>query len=159
MNKDDFTAQIMQIEGALYGVARTYLQSPHDCADAVQEAVLSAWKSRHRLRQAEYFKTWMIRIVINQCKTMIRKRDRLVPMEAVPEPPPDATDPLLYEGVMALDIKYRLPFVLHYVEGYATKEIAGMLHLPKGTVLSRLHRARQLLKETWSEKEMCRHEA
>lgn len=157
MDKEWFTNEILQMEASLYCVARTYFPSIHDCADAVQEAILLAWKNRHTLKNIAYFKTWLIRILINQCKNMLKQRIRVIPVQDVPEPPPDTTDPWLYESVMLLDQKYRLPFVLYHVEGYATKEIAQIMSIPKGTVVSRLHRARQQLKETWAGQEVCQY--
>lgn len=148
MDKQAFGEKIMQMEPTLYGVARTFFTSPHDCADAVQEAVLRAWKARHTLQNEAYFKTWVVRILINQCKTMHRQRARVVLAEVVPEPPtPEDGMDALREAIAALALPYRLPLLLYYIEGYSTKEIAGMLRLPKGTVVSRLHRARKLLRD------------
>lgn len=158
MDKQTFTEQLIAIETSLYAVARTFFPSPHDCGDAVQEATLKAWRGLHLLRDKALFKPWITRILINQCHTMCRQRNRVTLVETIPEAPGPTEDPLLYEGVMALDIRYRLPFVLHYVEGYKTREIGQMLHLPKGTVLSRLSKARAMLKETIQLEEVPRHE-
>lgn len=149
MDKQAFGEKMMQIEPTLYGIARTFFSSSHDCADAVQEAVLRAWKARNTLQNEAYFKTWVVRILINQCKTMHRQRARVVPVETVPEPPPVPDDGMaaLREDIAALALPYRLPFLLHYVEGYSTKEIAALMRIPKGTVVSRLHRARKLLRD------------
>ena len=156
MDKQQFTEQIMALEQTLDCIARTYLHSPHDCADVVQETVLRAWKNRHTLRNEAYFKTWVVRILINQCKNLYRRRQRTVPVAEVPmaQAGADTADFALRDAVMALDLMYRVPFVLHYVEGYATKEIAQILGLPKGTVLSRLKRARDLLQKSCCE-EVC----
>lgn len=152
MDKQAFTEQITAMEGTLYSVARTFFASPHDCADAVQEAVLKAWRSRHTLRNPAFFKTWVVRILINQCKTTIRQAARMTPVADVPEPEPmPERDYALLDAVMALPILYRVPFVLHYVEGYTTREIGQILHIPKGTVLSRLQRARHQLKQSCGE--------
>lgn len=152
MDKQEFSSRIMEMEGTLHSVARTFFASPHDCADAVQEAVLKAWQGRHTLRNDAYFGTWVVRILMNQCKSMYRQRARQVPVAQVPEaseaPQPDLA---LRDAVMGLDLLYRLPFVLHYVEGYSTQEIAGILRVPKGTILSRLHRARKQLGHVLSE--------
>ena len=48
---------------------------------------------------------------------------------------------------MGLDVKYRVPFVLYYIEGFRTREIASMLKLPEGTVKTRLRRAREILRK------------
>ncbi len=158
MDKDEFSERILAMEGSLYGVARTYLKTPHDCADAVQEAVLKAWKARRQLRSPDLFKTWVTRILINECKTMLRKGTRTVLIAEVDDTllaPDNEGDSLALEALGALDLKYRAAFVLHYIEGYSTKEIAEILRVPKGTVVSRLHRARQILKDHYDEAEAC----
>lgn len=148
MDKEDFAGRVTAMEGTLYGVARTYLKSPADCADAVQEAVLKAWKGLASMKQEAFFQTWMVRILINECRALLRRGCKTVPMADLPQQvaPPQA-DPALYEAVFSLDIRYRAPFVLYHVEGYTVAQIAGMLRLPKGTVTSRLHRARQKLQQ------------
>ena len=79
---------------------------------------------------------------------MLRQRTRFVPLEekaAEGEIAPER-DSGLYEAVMGLDVKYRVPFVLYYIEGFRTREIASMLKLPEGTVKTRLRRAREILR-------------
>lgn len=148
MNKEEFSARIQAMEGTLYGVARTYLPISADCADAVQEAVLKAYKSLGSLRQEEWLETWVVRILINECRRLLRKAKRTVLMARVPEPgAPSGADPALYEAVSALDIRYRAPFTLYHLEGYSVAEIAAMLRLPQGTVTSRLQRARRILRD------------
>lgn len=73
---------------------------------------------------------------------------RKIPSEALPETltAPEPPDPALRDALERLDVKFRLPLVLHYLEGYRVREIAKMLRLPEGTVKRRLHQARKLLK-------------
>jgi RNA polymerase sigma-70 factor (ECF subfamily) len=112
----------------------------------VQETLVKAWFNRHRLRDARYFQTWVIRILINECRNIQRKLKKTEPLANIPPaPPPDEDAEALREALMRLDIKYRLPVVLYYIEGFNTKEIAGMLGIPKGTVTWRMARARKLL--------------
>ena len=149
MNKDEFATHMEAMQGTLYGVARTYLPNPADCADAVQEATLNAWRNLASLRNESYFETWMVRILINECKSIFRKAKRTVLMADIPDSPvPSGADPAVYEAIYSLDIRYRAPFVLHHVEGYDVLEIASMPRLPKGTVTSRLQRARRILQNT-----------
>lgn len=150
MNKEDFAARMEAMEGTLYGVARTYLRIPADCADAVQESVLKAWRGLSALRDESYSETWAVRILINECKAILRKGKRMVLMADLPDGgvPQDA-DKAVYEAIYALDIRYRAPFVLYHVEGYSVQEISTMLRLPKGTVTSRLQRARKNLRQIY----------
>lgn len=147
MDKEEFTRAVLEYESTLYRVAKSMLGSEADCADAAQNALLRAWEKQHTLRDTAYFKTWLTRILINECRAMLRQRARFVPLEeeaAEGEIAPER-DSGLYEAVMGLDVKYRVPFVLYYIEGFRTREIASMLKLPEGTVKTRLRRAREIL--------------
>lgn len=149
MDKEEFTRAVLEYESTLYRVAKSMLGSEADCADAAQNALLRAWEKQHTLRDTAYFKTWLTRILINECRAMLRQRARFVPLEAEiaeGEVAPEGGGEL-YEAVMGLDEKYRLPVVLHYIEGFKTAEIAAMLRLPEGTVKTRLRRAREILRE------------
>lgn len=148
MDKEEFTRAVLEYESTLYRVAKSMLGSEADCADAAQNALLRAWEKQHTLRDMAYFKTWLTRILINECRAMLRQRARFVPLEeeaAEGEIAPER-DSGLYEAVMGFDVKYRVPFVLYYIEGFRTREIASMLKLPEGTVKTRLRRAREILR-------------
>ena len=144
MDKWTFTQNVEQCSRTLYRVAMSYTGNPADAADAVQEALVRAWTRRQTLRNEAFFSTWLTRIVINECKTLLRKQRRMIPVDTVPDrtlPASDA-DPVLFDKLMQLEEKYRVPLVLFAVEGYKLREIAAMLHLPQGTVKTRIARAK-----------------
>ncbi len=147
MNSSEFSERVLAIEAALYRVAYGLLLNRTDCADAVQETLLRGWEKRHTLRDSRYFQTWLIRILINECYSMLRRRKKVIPLDEVPEPaaPPDA-DRTLHDAIARLDRKLRLPVVLHYMEGYSVGEVAELLRLPAGTVKTRLFKARKILR-------------
>ena len=70
---------------SMYRVARGFLKEEEDVADAMSETVLTCYEKVGSLRQDAYFKTWMIRILINNCKDILRKQKRYVPVEEMPE--------------------------------------------------------------------------
>jgi RNA polymerase sigma-70 factor (ECF subfamily) len=150
MDKQFFISEVKSAERNLYRIARSYLPSDTDAADAVQEALTRAWAKRGTLHEPEYFRTWLTRIVINVCKSSLRGRGRVQLMAEVPEPPilpsMHTEYSLLREALRVLDVKYRVPLVLFYLDGYSLKEIAKMLVLPQGTVKNRLFRAREKLR-------------
>ena len=74
MLQAEFVQRVRACERRLYRVARAQLPSEADCEDAVQEALLRAWDRLDTLREEAYFETWLIRILINQCKTFYRRR-------------------------------------------------------------------------------------
>lgn len=149
----DFIQRVRACERRLYRVARTMLPQECDCEDAVQEALLRAWDRRETLRQEAYFDTWLIRILINQCKTFYRRRppEPAELTEDIPQVTSEET-PLL-EALMALPRKQRVALELHYIEGYSVAETARILRLPEGTVKWRLKRGRELLKQSLNREE------
>ena len=154
MDKQTFSEQVLAMGDSLYRVARTILRSPADCEDAVQEAVAKAWEKRGTLREERYFRTWLTRIVINECYALCRRQEDTVPLYSCTDlraPTGEPVDTVLRDALMALPVKLRVAMVLYYVEGYSVGEIAGMTRVPAGTVKSRLSRGRKLLREALSE--------
>ena len=152
MDKQEFTARVLAIEGRLYRISCGLLKEEQDRLDAAQEAVIRAWQNLDRLRHEAFFETWLTRILINECRNIQRSLSRVLPLDVVPEQPalPDA-DGELRRAVAALNVQLRLPVLLKYMEGYRTREIARILKIPEGTVKSRLRRARVELKRMLGE--------
>lgn len=69
----------------MYKVAKAILKNDDDVADAMQETILTCWEKIDSLKKEDYFKTWMIRILINQCNSIYRKRKKLVLDERIPK--------------------------------------------------------------------------
>ena len=157
MEKEQFVRHVEECRGMLYRVSCAYLRQEADQMDAVQEALLKAWKNLPALKQEAYFRTWLTRILIRECVNIQRRQKRLIPTEEIPEhhqEPPDV-DPALRDAVLQLPEKLRIPLVLFYMEGYPVEEISSLLRVPKGTVCSRLSRARDRIKEIIKEDAPC----
>ena len=71
---------------SLYKVAKAILKNEEDVADAMQDTVLTCWEKIDTLKKDKYFKTWLIRILINHCNAIYRQRTRIVSEESVSEP-------------------------------------------------------------------------
>ena len=145
MDAKEFSNRAMACAEKLWRISYLTLRNPADCDDAVQEALLRAWASRRRLRDDRLFETWLVRILINCARDMLRKRRSAVSLDeniAAAEP----VNPRLRDALCVLDVKYRLPIVLHHLEGYSLEECARMLKLPVSTVKWRLHAGRKQLK-------------
>ncbi len=151
MERTEFIARVRACERRLYRVARTMLRREADCEDAVQEALLRAWAKLDTLRNEAYFETWLIRILINQCRMFYRRQPPVAAelTESVPARE-DGRAPLM-DALLALPEKPRVALELHYIEGYSVKECARMLAVPEGTVKWRLSRGRALLKRELGE--------
>ena len=147
MDKDFFVRQIDAHGGMLYRVAWSILRNDDDCKDALQETALKAWQKRSALKDERYFRTWIVRILINTCYDTQRKRRRTVSIEGIQEPACPPPDPSLALALEALPEKLRLPLTLCYSEGMSYAEIAQALHLPQATVRGRIHRAKEQLRK------------
>ena len=151
MTRMDFIRRVRACERRLYRVARTMLPGEADCEDAVQEALLKAWAKLHTLREEAYFETWLIRILINQCKTFYRRRPHAEAELTEDIPCPEAFDSPLFEALTQLPKKSRIALELHYIEGYSVKECAKLLSIPEGTVKWRLSQGRSMLRRAIGE--------
>ena len=149
MKKEQLGELILASEDTLYHVAKTLLLSDADCKDAIQEAIVKAFSSLHTLRQDSYAKTWLVRILINECYTLIRRQKRTVSLEEyqcqeVLREDADYSD--LYEAVLHLPADTRICVILYYLEGYSVKETAKILDITESAVKNRLARARSRMR-------------
>lgn len=153
MNEATFTETVRRMTPEMYHVAVAMLWNDADATDAIQDAILRAWEKRDRLRDEDKLPAWLMRILVNQCRTVLRRRKfRPLPLdEAIAQAAPVPEDPGLWEALKALPEKYRLPIVLHHVEGHDLARTAELLHLPEQTVRGRLFYARKKLRELLQE--------
>ena len=125
-------------------------------SELVQETYLNAWKSIDNLRVPERMRAWMFSILRNQYTKLLRKEKRNVQTVAhlndvsKPEQTKDDVTDRVQTALATLDEKHKLPVLLVSIEGMTVDEAAKVLDVPRGTVLSRLHRGRQKLKEILS---------
>ena len=143
---DAFTTLMQQYTKDMYRVAIAILMNDEDTADAIQETILDCWERIGTLREDRYFKTWLTRILINNCYDIRKKRENFAPMEEY-EPPAaeDSYNLELKEALTALDEIYRIPMLLYYGQGWKTKEIGGLLHVSTSGIQTRLARGREKL--------------
>ncbi len=147
MDKREFSGRVIACEKKLFRVAYLTLGGYPNCEDAVQEALMKAWEGRAALRDPQYFDTWLIRILINECRNL-QRRAASRPTAALPDdfPLPDPPDPALRDALMKLDEKYRAPLILHHLEGYPVRQTASMLRTTDGVVRWRLEKGKQMLR-------------
>jgi RNA polymerase sigma-70 factor (ECF subfamily) len=135
---------------SMYKTAWIYLKNEQDIADAVQDTILTCYEKIDTLRSAKYFKTWMIRILINKCNDMLRKRSIYLPQEEGMEM--GITDPELerceWKQLLGyLDETSREIVNLYYYEELTVPEIAAVLDMNRNTVMTKLDRARKKLQK------------
>jgi RNA polymerase sigma-70 factor (ECF subfamily) len=139
-------------------LARTLTSDPADADDAVQDGLLAAWRAIDRYDPARPFRPWLLRIVLNAARDLLRRR-RVRRTEPLPVAyPSDAPDPerdagrallreRLVEALATLPERRRLAVTLFDGEGYAHGEIAELLGVPEGTVRSDVFHARRALRD------------
>ncbi len=148
-DKEAFAALIENNMQSLYKNAWIYLKNDEDIADAVQDTILACYEKICTLQNPKYFKTWMIRILINKCVDIIRKKTNITDVEEIGELHSLEQE---YERcewkllMSTLEWKYSIVLNLYYYEQLSVKEISKLLELKQNTVLTRLRRGRQLLR-------------
>ena len=149
MNDNEYMRRVRAIEGRLYRVAQAILWREADCLDAVQETVFRGWLKKDRLSDPERLETWLVRILVNECKDALRRRRRdPVALEAdIGREDRLCEDLQLRLALRQLPEKYRLPLVLHHLEGYPLEDVARALGITRSLAMSRLHQARKALRK------------
>ena len=85
MTKENLGSLILAAERQMYVTAKSILKDDNDCADAIQNAIVKAFMKRHSLKNEAYAKTWLIRIVINECYSILRSSRKIVSLEECKE--------------------------------------------------------------------------
>lgn len=150
---DSFVLLIEHNMQSMYKTAWVYLKNDNDVADAIQDTILACYEKINMLRNEKYFKTWLTRILINKCTDILRKKMNYSDIENIVE---EGRSDLHFqqcewkELLNSLDQKYSVVILMYYFDGFSVKEISEILHVKKNTVLTRLRRARHLLKKTYA---------
>jgi len=153
-----FDELVRRYHRKVYALASNMLKD-HDAADDIcQEAFMRAYRALGRFRKGASFYTWIYRIATNLCLNYLRDRKRLVRMEEAPAAALSLSDSQedcaergeliekVNEALEAIHPKYRIALLLRVNEGLSYAEISEVLGIPKGTVMSRISRARESLK-------------
>ncbi len=139
----------------LYAIAQRILRDIDRTEDAVQEALVIAWRDLPGLRDPDRFDAWLHRLVVRSClREAVRERRLAANLRVLPAELPGATDDIvsvadrdqLDRGFRRLDPQQRAILVLRYFAGYQPAEIAEMLGIPAGTARSRLHHAHRAMR-------------
>ena len=163
-----FERDVLPMLSGLYGAALRMTRNPSDAEDLVQETYLRAFKGFASFQEGTNLKAWLYRILTNSFINTYRKKQR---EPQIVEGPEDIDEWYLYDRlggknvevsaeaevldrIPDADVKaaleslpeyFRLPVLLADVEGFGYKEIADIMQVPIGTVMSRLHRGRKAL--------------
>lgn len=155
-NKKAFSLLFENMKEQMYRTAITYTKDDQDAFDAVQNAVLKAFNKINTLRDNKYFKTWLIRILINECKNILEVRRRIVPMsdEVINYNKTTKGEHNFFVMISSLPQIYIEVIDLRYNHNLKLKSISDVLDIPIGTVKSRLSKAHEILREEYKKEEL-----
>lgn len=147
MTEQEYIRRAEALKQPLYRTAVLYLGGESAAVDAVDEAVYKGFCACKKLRQPEFFDTWLTRILINVCNTELRRRKRELSVDELPETAQEQFDALpLKEALRRLPRDLRDVIVLRYFTGLTLEETARTLDIPRGTVSTRQKKALTLLR-------------
>ena len=153
MTDTEYAALATAMMPGMFRMAYSILENRHDAEDAVQQALLNAWRHRGKARPGAE-RAWMTRILVNASYDLCRKRRRSVPTAEV-EWGGASSGGMgrveTYDAIRRLPELLRTPFLLKYMEGMSEKEVGAALRIPLTSVKNRLYRARAALKKAIGE--------
>ena len=163
-DEEAFAELIEEYKLQIYKTAKAILKDEDDVCDAIQDTALSIYKNIHSLKNEKYFKTWVIRITINKCYDIITKRklndDKILKVQSgIIEKHTSFDKNVIIKTDLerALDLledDLRIVTVLYYYNDLSIAEISTVLNIAKGTVKSRVFRAREELYNILSKEEV-----
>lgn len=157
-DENAFTELMISLEKDLYKVARMRLECNDDINEAVQETIIEAFKSIKKVKKPQYFKTWIIRVLINKCNKIYKKYGR---NEILDDNLQIDNNILNFDEekrineldffilIKSLNYKERISLTLYYLENFTTKEISKILKEPESTIRNRNARSIQKLKKVY----------
>ncbi len=146
---DAFIELIERNKMTLQRIAYGYFRGEEDVADAIQDTILDAFEHMQELKKPEYFRTWLVRILMNNCNQIYNRNRKSCRLEELPEIAGDisgTSDVEFHEMLRSLPEDSRVIFLLYYGEQFTTREIGQLLNMKEATVKSRLHRGKQKLR-------------
>jgi len=156
MTDTEFTQLTTKYIDTVYRVALTRMKNVTEAEDITQTVFLKLYREPKPFASEAHVKHWLIRVTVNECNKLFRNPFRAAEdiadyANTLRFETPEQSD--LFDAVMALPEKYRLPIFLYYYEDYSTAEISKLLKLPVPTVITRLRRGRERLKQHLQEAE------
>jgi RNA polymerase sigma-70 factor (ECF subfamily) len=163
-DEEAFGVLVKKYKTKVFNLAYSFTRDRETADDLAQEVFIKVYYALEKFKFQSGFGTWLYRIAVNHLKDYLRKhaKERHVSIEALGREPALSDDEikkkeraqetadrkkLLYESLRSLPEKYQVILNLRDIQGHSYEEIAGILKLSPGTVDSRLHRARKILRK------------
>ncbi|MEH7343519.1 sigma-70 family RNA polymerase sigma factor [Bacillus sp. JJ1532] len=142
--------ELMQIHKIrLLKIAFSYLRNEEDALEALQEVTFRAYRSIHKVKEAEYFSTWLIRIMLNYCHDQARKKKRIADtglLENLAETVDHSQTLEIQEALLKIDSRSREVIILKYYHDLRIKDIAEILESPESTIKTWLYKGLKALR-------------
>ncbi len=157
-NENAYVTLINEISSDLYKVARARLENTEDINDAINETILKSYKNLNKLKHNEFFKTWITKILINECNLIYHRNNRqlnilkriVINKNCEENIISDIDNQIDFEKMLnKLNYNERIAVVLHYNNKYKIDEIADILNENPNTIKTRLRRAKEKIKEKY----------
>ena len=154
-----FTELMLQIKDELYKIAKIRLKNDDDVFDAIQETMLSAYKSLRKLKHNEYFKTWIIKILINQCNKIYKSKKyhsedsyEIIGNTLTSQ---DRTEEIINFKFICDNLSKEAGTIilLYYMEKYTDKEIGKILNMKESTIKTKRNRIKHKIKNFYEDYE------
>ena len=160
--KKEFEEKVLETIDALYNLAIQLTQNRQDAEDLVQETTLRAYRYFHRFERGTNFKAWIMTIMRNLYINKYRKKlkepvkvefeevENFISLPEISGAHEEIFSEIIRNSIDKLPDELRMVISLFYVDGFSYKEMAKIMSVPLGTVMSRLYTARQILKKQLS---------
>lgn len=148
---NEIGALILENMETLYRVAFSILRTEDEINDAISNTTVIVFEKIHTLKNEEYFKTWLTRILINECYKIYNQNKKIIYLKNYDQEKLTYNDTYVDEDIKnlikKLDKDLKQIVILYYFEDFSVKEISKIVKIPEGTVKSRLSRARKELEK------------
>lgn len=157
-DKNAFTDIILEYEQELYKIARMRLNNDYDICEAMQNTMILAYRNIKKVKNINYLKTWIVRILINECKKIYKKKKKhllfedsqIIDVIDVKNNYDKIDSELTFNSLLKiLDYEERQILIMYYSSGFSIKEISVILHINENTVKTKMRRAKSKLKEKY----------
>ncbi len=153
-DSEAFTQLLLSMEKDLYCIAKSRINNENDIDDILQETMIIAYLNIKKLKNNCFFKTWIIRILINNCNKLYKRKkhqslDDNEVFQKIGSFEIDLSNIEFENFIAFLSEDERTILTLYYYLGYTTKQIAEILHKREGTICSKISRAKVKIKEKY----------
>ena len=135
-DSESFYKLLEPIKDKLYRSAYVYVENEHDALDCIHEAVIKAIQSLDKLKEPQYFNTWIMKILINTCKDYIKKNSKVIATDIQQNQHKEE----IYEALSKLTEREKDLIIMRYMDDMSLKDIASKANKPLGTIKSSISR-------------------